>query len=400
MTRHAQHPGLRRRQPPLRDPGRADQVPARPVPKVPSTTSRCGVAPRSWSGARSASTSPTRPSRWWPPGAPWRTTSASATPKARAGARSSASPCGRSRPSASPAARLELMDEQGIDRALMFPTLASLVEERMRDDPELTHAVIHALNQWMHETWTVQLRGPDLRHAGHHPAHRGAGHRGARVGRRARRPGRARSGRPRCPGFRGPRSFGLPEFDPFWEKVVEHDVLVAMHSSDSGYERYTNDWMGNDSEMLPFQPQAFRMLSGWRPVEDAVAALVCHGALSRFPDLKVAVIENGSSWVAPLLEEPGRHLQEDAAGLRRGPGRGHQAQHLHQPVLGGGPGRAGRAHRRRPRAVRLGLPPPRGPGRSGQLRRRARRRLDESGAQDHGRQPGPADERGRRGRRS
>ena len=31
----------------------------------------------------------------------------------------------------------------------MFPTLASLVEERMRDDPELIHAVIHALNEWM-----------------------------------------------------------------------------------------------------------------------------------------------------------------------------------------------------------------------------------------------------------
>jgi predicted TIM-barrel fold metal-dependent hydrolase len=75
-----------------------------------------------------------------------------------------------------------------------------------------------------------------------------------------------------------------------------------MHSSDSGYERYANDWMGSDAEMLPFQPQAFRMLSAWRPVEDAVSALVCHGALSRFPDLKVAVVENGSSWVEPLLK--------------------------------------------------------------------------------------------------
>jgi predicted TIM-barrel fold metal-dependent hydrolase len=44
------------------------------------------------------------------------------------------------------------------------------------------------------------------------------------------------------------------------------------------------------------------MLSAWRPVEDAVSALVCHGALSRFPALKVAVIENGSSWVEPLLK--------------------------------------------------------------------------------------------------
>ena len=34
-----------------------------------------------------------------------------------------------------PGPRLELMDELGIDRALMWPTLASLVEERLRDDP-------------------------------------------------------------------------------------------------------------------------------------------------------------------------------------------------------------------------------------------------------------------------
>src|SRR4051812_47614891 len=53
-----------------------------------------------------------------------------------------------------PAPRVELMDELGVDRTLMFPTLASLVEERMRDDPELIHAVIHALNEWLYETWT------------------------------------------------------------------------------------------------------------------------------------------------------------------------------------------------------------------------------------------------------
>ena len=58
-----------------------------------------------------------------------------------------------------PSARVELMDEQGIDRALMFPTLASLVEERMRDDPELIHVVIHALNEWMYETWQFDYEG-------------------------------------------------------------------------------------------------------------------------------------------------------------------------------------------------------------------------------------------------
>ena len=202
-----------------------------------------------------------------------------------------------------PAARgSQLMDEQGIDRALMFPTLASLVEERLRDDPELIHVVVHALNEWIYETWQFDYEGRIFTTPVITPAHRGAGHRGARVGGRAGRQGGADPAGPGARASAARRSFGLPEFDPFWEKVVEHDVLVAMHSSDSGYERYANDWMGSDSEMLPFQPQAFRMLSAWRPIEDAVSALVCHGALSRFPTLKVAVIENGSSWVAPLLK--------------------------------------------------------------------------------------------------
>ena len=32
-----------------------------------------------------------------------------------------------------------------------------------------------------------------------------------------------------------------------------------------------------------------------------MASFIVHGALSRFPDLNIAVIENGSSWVAPLM---------------------------------------------------------------------------------------------------
>jgi predicted TIM-barrel fold metal-dependent hydrolase len=200
-----------------------------------------------------------------------------------------------------PVDRIALMDEQGLDRTLMFPTLASLVEERMRDDPAMMHAVIHALNEWLHETWGFDHDGrifttpiitlPIVDRAIEElewVLERGA---------------KAILIRPApVPGYQGPRSFGLPEFDPFWAKVVEHDVLVTMHSSDSGYERYSNDWMGSGSEMLPFEPQAFRMLSAWRPIEDAVAAMICHGALSRFPEIKLAVIENGSSWVEPLLK--------------------------------------------------------------------------------------------------
>jgi predicted TIM-barrel fold metal-dependent hydrolase len=198
-----------------------------------------------------------------------------------------------------PVSRLELMDEQGLDRTLMFPTLASVIEQRMKDDPLFLHAAIHALNEWMYETWqfdyadriysTPVITLPIVEKAIEELEW--VVERGAKVILIRPAP---------VPGFRGTRSFALPEFDPFWEKVVEHDILVALHSSDSGYDEIANWWEGADQEMLPFQPRAFRMLSGWRPIEDSVASLVMHGALTRFPQLKIAVVENGASWVEPL----------------------------------------------------------------------------------------------------
>ena len=57
-------------------------------------------------------------------------------------------------------------------------------------------------------------------------------------------PRRCSSGRRRCPAYGGSRSFGFAEFDPFWQAVVDADVLVSMHASDSGYSRYQSDWTG------------------------------------------------------------------------------------------------------------------------------------------------------------
>jgi predicted TIM-barrel fold metal-dependent hydrolase len=204
-----------------------------------------------------------------------------------------------------PAPRLELMDTQGVDRALMFPTLASLLEERMRDDPELTHAVIHALNEWLHEEWTFDYEGrifatpiitlPIVEKAIEELEW--AVERGARTVLIRPAP---------VPAYGGSRSFAFEEFDPFWRAVVDADVLVSMHASDSGYSRYQSDWTG-PMEMLPFRPDPFRMLTAaTRPIEDAMAAFVCHGAFTRNPGLRVASIENGGDWVAPLLE----HLED------------------------------------------------------------------------------------------
>ena len=203
-----------------------------------------------------------------------------------------------------PAPRLELMDELGIDRALMWPTLASLVEERLRDDPLAIHAIVTALNRWMYEQWTFNFDDrifatpvitlPILDKA--IAELEWVLERGAKVILIRPAP---------VPGFNGSRSFALPEFDPFWEIVEKADILVGMHASDSGYQRYLNDWEGATDEFTPFQGQSgFSAIvgHGGRSIIDTISSAIGHGLLTRFPKLKIAPVENGSGWVRPLLE--------------------------------------------------------------------------------------------------
>jgi predicted TIM-barrel fold metal-dependent hydrolase len=200
-----------------------------------------------------------------------------------------------------PAARLEVMDELGLDYSLMFPTLASLVEERMKDDPALTHDVIHALNEWMYEQWTFDYGGrifatpvitlPLIDRALEEL--QWCLERGARVVLVRPAPVPSVAG--------GTRSFGFAEFDPFWQACVAAGIPVAMHASDSGYAEILNAWEPA-KEFLPFRPTAFRMAAtGNRAIEDAMMALTCHGTLSRNPDLRILSIENGADWVPHLF---------------------------------------------------------------------------------------------------
>ena len=204
-----------------------------------------------------------------------------------------------------PEPRLKLMDELGVDRALMWPTLASLLEERLRDDPLATHAVIHALNQWMHEHWSFNYEGrifatPVIAMCVVERAIEELEwvlERGARVILVRPAP---------VPGFQGPRSPALPEFDPFWARVQDAGILVGMHASDSGYQRHVNEWEGfRNGEMLPFvNVSGFATIVGHqsRPIMDTIASLIGHGLCTRFPTLSFAPVENGSNWVRPLMD--------------------------------------------------------------------------------------------------
>jgi predicted TIM-barrel fold metal-dependent hydrolase len=105
-------------------------------------------------------------------------------------------------------------------------------------------------------------------------------------------------------GYRGPRSIALPEFDPYWKLVEESGILVVIHASDSGYVRYVNEWNGIKTEAQAFaQPSPFgqALSNDHRDIQDAVASLICHGTIARFPKLRIALIENGAGWVPGLL---------------------------------------------------------------------------------------------------
>ena len=199
--------------------------------------------------------------------------------------------------------RLELMDRQGVHGAVMFPTTAGMLEERTKSDTELTHAVTHAFNRWLLEDWTfnyqnrifpvpaISLNDPAL----------GVEELEWCLDKGARtvliRPAPV----PREDGTS--RSAALPEFDGFWRLVESSGISVQMHNSDSGNDRYVDDWE-SPSE---FQGFALSKLRGFiyeesRNIFDTLAAFIAHGVFERFPGVRIGVVENGGSWAHRLLD--------------------------------------------------------------------------------------------------
>jgi predicted TIM-barrel fold metal-dependent hydrolase len=211
-----------------------------------------------------------------------------------------------------PEPRLALMKDMGIDKALMWPTLASVVEERLADNPDAVQAVVHALNRWMLEHWTYNFADTmyptpiislsvldDAIKELEFIVENGAKCFLLRVA--------------PVPTWKGRRSFALKEFDPFWEAVQEADILVGMHSGDPGYQRYLNDWEGHSGEMsfanLLVDP-GFRMLASQKDnVVDAVASIIGHGLASRFPKLRFLPTEFTTDWIRPFFERMQRSYE-------------------------------------------------------------------------------------------
>jgi predicted TIM-barrel fold metal-dependent hydrolase len=197
-------------------------------------------------------------------------------------------------------ARLAVMDSQGVERAILFPTLGVGMEEFLKEDIDALHHAFSAFNSWLHEDWGYAHRerifaAPVIPLADPAQAVK-------ELERALERDARVLCIR-MAPAFTadGPRSIGDRIFDPFWGLAAEAGVVAAFHTGDSGYTRYTDEWEPVGT-YRSFMFTAFRLLSIDRAVYDTFAALLCHGVFTRHPRLRALSVENGAAWVSQLFE--------------------------------------------------------------------------------------------------
>ena len=87
----------------------------------------------------------------------------------------------------------------------------------------------------------------------------------------------------------GARQYDDPEFDPFWQACVDHDMAVTIHLG----ARIARP---GQFKFLP------NMVMSKLCMAEPLAILVFGGVFDRFPELRFGAIESGSGWVAFVAE--------------------------------------------------------------------------------------------------
>ncbi len=203
--------------------------------------------------------------------------------------------------------RLTLMDEQGIEKALMFPAAAHDIEYEFADNVPALYANIRAFNRWMLEEVGfavenrmflppyIALADPDLAvkeleavmEAGATIIQTKSGH--------------AHGGADSPFGGRSPAD---PVYDRFWSMVDEANIRLAVHLGGTDYQKYGSDWSENPEAVFgDFDAFQWVMYWGDRPAMELTAGLILHNFFGRFPNIKVCLSEMGTVWLPYTLRK-------------------------------------------------------------------------------------------------
>ncbi len=190
--------------------------------------------------------------------------------------------------------RLRLLDAEGLDAAVLYPTLGLLWEAEL-EDPGLSQAYTRAYNRWICEFCAgsggrlipiAHLSLSDPEAAGDELTRAvNQGARGCFV----------------LPFTHARRPIAHPDHDRVFAAVQDLDVVFAIHP---GFEpEWTNgsrfalaSWTGGA------RLQLMEAIRGTDGVRHQFAACFDLGLFERFPRLRLLVLESGGSWVAHYLD--------------------------------------------------------------------------------------------------
>jgi len=195
------------------------------------------------------------------------------------------------------AARLDLMDEQGIETALLLPTFGASVEQTMIDDVGQTYANLRSFNRWLEDEWGYaddRIIAPPLISLLDCNEAVAELDRVLALGARLVhiRPGPTGNG----------RSPADPWYDPLWARLNEARVPVVFHINDNRYADVSLAWGERpDPPVREMSAWQWAFVHGDRPIMETLGALLYGNLFGRFEHLKVLSIENGSDWVHYLL---------------------------------------------------------------------------------------------------
>jgi len=209
-----------------------------------------------------------------------------------------------------PAARLEVMDGESIDIALLYPTIG-ISWEGLVTDAKLATAYCRAYNRWIVDFCARDRRRlvPIAHICLMDP--QGA----VEEVKRARKDGCAGVYLSPDPAARGGRQLDDPELASFWASVQDLDMPIAFHVVVRS-QTLLAPWLGgrndqaSDGELSrPIGETVFMFTFLALDVMAAFTSMMTRGLFETYPRLRLAVLEAGSNWITAWLDRLDHKLE-------------------------------------------------------------------------------------------
>jgi predicted TIM-barrel fold metal-dependent hydrolase len=202
-------------------------------------------------------------------------------------------------------ARLATMDEHGLQKLWLFPTLGMIYEEPLKHDPEAVTHLFTAFNRWLQEDWGFSYQ--DRIFAGPYISLCDVDWAVKELEWALDNDARTIVMRPApihtANGVLAPAD---PVFDPFWARVNESGVTVVVHAGDTGYslQGYAPEKGFSASFSGGFRPNLGALHIGIeRAIYDFLGSIMVDKIFERFPNIRLASVENGSGFLGDLFKK-------------------------------------------------------------------------------------------------